>query len=72
MRIQICPKCGSPMNVVFDVHEKGNQNMQVRCPKCHTIEDADSDSISTLFMPDDEIIETRAGLEGVEARVMPV
>lgn len=70
MRVQICPKCGCPLNVAFVLYDKPNRQILMQCPKCHG-QYGDEDSIvETLFVPDDAIVETRAGLEGVEARVV--
>lgn len=68
MRVQICPKCGTPMNVAFALYDRDYRQILIQCPKCHITEDTKSGTVETIFMPDD-IVETRAGLEGIEARV---
>ena len=69
MRVQICPKCGTPMNVAFILYEKPDKRINVQCPKCHHTDDPKSGTVETLFLPDEDVVETRAGLEGVEAMV---
>lgn len=66
MRVQICPKCGRPMNVAFALFEKDERAVKIKCPKCH--QSGDDTTVETLFL--DDVVETRAGLEGVEAQVM--
>lgn len=70
MFVQVCPKCGTPMNVAFALFEKDKRRIMIQCPKCHTIEDQQSGVVETLYLPDEDLVETRAGLEGIEARVM--
>lgn len=70
MRIQICPKCGSPMNVAFALYSKEENKVTIQCPKCHMSGDDKSSAVETLFLPDEDLIETRAGIEGIEARVI--
>lgn len=65
MKVEFCPKCGSPMNVAFALFEKKDRKVHIQCPKCKLITE-------TLPLPDDEVVETRAGIEGIEAMVMPV
>lgn len=67
MRVQICPKCGRPMNVAFALYNKDDKSVKIQCPKCH--QSGDDCTVETLFIQDD-IVETRAGLEGIEAQVM--
>ena len=68
MRVQVCPKCGSPMNVAFALYNKDDRSVQIQCPKCHM--SGKENTVETVFFPDDDIVETRAGIEGIEARVM--
>lgn len=69
MRVQICPKCGTAMNVAFALFNKPDRQILIQCPKCHIIEDDFSGTVETLFLPDEDLVETRAGIEGIEARV---
>jgi len=70
MRVQICPRCGRALNVVFALYEQNRRQVMLQCPKCHEQYGDDDSTVETLFLPDDDIVETRAGLEGVEARVI--
>lgn len=69
MRVQICPRCGNAMNVAFALFERDKRRVLIQCPKCHICQDEKSGAVETLFLPDDPV-ETRAGIEGVEARAM--
>ena len=69
MFVQICPKCGTPMNVAFALYEKDKRRIHLQCPKCFTQQDDESSVVETLYFQDVEV-ETRAGLEGIEAQVM--
>lgn len=57
------------MNVAFAFYDKKHHSILIQCPKCHTTEDANSGVVDTLYFADDTV-ETRAGIEGVEAQVM--
>jgi len=69
MRIQICPKCGTPMNSAFSFSNSMGSIDIVACPKCHFQCDIDDAVTDTMFVPSG-IVETRAGLEGIEAQVL--
>lgn len=66
MRVQVCPKCGRPMNVAFAFFTKDDKSIKIQCPNCR--HNGDDGVVDTLYLEDD-IVETRAGLEGVEAQV---
>lgn len=70
MRVQVCPKCGSSMNVAFALFEKDPKRILLLCPKCHRYEDERSGVVENVYVPDDDLVETRAGIEGIEARVV--
>ena len=69
MRVRVCPKCGTPLNVAFALFEKDKNSILLQCPKCHNSEDDKSGIVETIYFQDD-VVETRAGLEGIEAQVM--
>ena len=69
MFVQVCPKCGTPMNVAFALFKPMERSILLQCPKCHKVDDNESGVVEKLFIPDDDLVETRAGIEGIEARV---
>lgn len=58
------------MNVAFALYDGNERAVHIQCPKCHTIEDDKSGTVETIFLPDDDYVDTRAGIEGIEARVI--
>lgn len=59
------------MNVAFALFDKNEHSVHIQCPKCYNTENDKDSIVETMFLSDDDCcVDTRAGIEGIEARVI--